>query len=172
MIFDAEHNLPSDFASSSRVWIYQANRTLQEEEKQEINIRLNHFVQHWTSHSQKVKGFAGIFFQQFIILIADETAATVSGCSTDSSMHLIKELQLQFQIDLLNRQQLAFLHKEKIELINLHELNEALQQQRISTDSLYFNNLVSTYQELKEKWIIPLRESWLSSRLEKLNTCL
>jgi len=38
-----------------------------------------------------VKGAAYLFFGQFIILMADERVSGISGCSTDSSVRLIKK---------------------------------------------------------------------------------
>ncbi|WP_204351865.1 hypothetical protein, partial [Klebsiella variicola] len=66
------------------------------------------FVSNWISHGTPVKGYANLLFGQFIILMADETATGVSGCSTDSSVHLMKEIELRFKADLFNRQNLAF----------------------------------------------------------------
>jgi hypothetical protein len=40
--------------------------------------------------------------------MADESAITVGGCSTDSSVHLIKEIEKRFSVDLLNRQNSGF----------------------------------------------------------------
>ncbi len=51
----------------------------------------------WNSHGDPVKGYANLFFGQFIILMADETASMVSGCSTDSSVRLIKAIETEIQ---------------------------------------------------------------------------
>ncbi|MFX9089601.1 hypothetical protein ABTN55_21265, partial [Acinetobacter baumannii] len=74
---------------------------------------LHQFVADWKSHGTPVKGYANLLFGQFIILMADETATGVSGCSTDSSVHLMKEIESRFKVDLFNRQNLAFYIKEK-----------------------------------------------------------
>ena len=40
------NTLPDD----SRIWIYQANRTLTEDEVSEIETKLSKFIQEWTAH--------------------------------------------------------------------------------------------------------------------------
>ena len=157
--------LPRDFSPSSRVWIYQSNRLFSMGEALDIEEKLNQFVAGWNSHGDPVKGFATLFFGQFLILMADETATGVSGCSTDSSVRLIKELEKTYQVSLFDRQLLAFATKEKVQIIPLNQLNYAVQNGFISSETLYFNNTVLTKQELEDKWIIPVKQSWLARKI-------
>ena len=78
---------------------------------------LDDFISDWKSHGTPVKGFGTLFFGQFIVLMADEEQTGVSGCSTDSSVRLIKTLEELFKIDLFDRTSLAFVIKEKIQLL-------------------------------------------------------
>src|SRR6187402_3280234 len=100
--------LPQDFHPQSRVWIYQSNRIFGMMEALELEKMLEEFITGWQAHGEKVKGFATLFFGQFIILMADETATHVSGCSTDSSVRLIKAIEQKFNVNLFDRQLLAF----------------------------------------------------------------
>ena len=157
--------LPEDFSPASRVWIYQSNRLFSLSEALTIEDKLNEFVAGWNSHGDPVKGFATLFFGQFVILMADESATGVSGCSTDSSVRLIKELEKMFQVNLFDRQLLAFVIKDKIQLLPLNQLNYAVQNGFISNETLYFNNTVLNKQELLHNWIIPVKESWLAKKI-------
>jgi hypothetical protein len=87
MSFEYKHLLPQDFNEDARVWIYQADRRFNDIEISDIEHQLSDFVSTWKSHGVPVKGYAGIFFSQFIVLMADEAATGVSGCSIDSSVH-------------------------------------------------------------------------------------
>jgi hypothetical protein len=155
------HLLPEDFHRSSRVWIYQSNRFLMMSEALKLEEMLEEFVEKWTSHGKQVKGFGTLFFGQFIILIADETAANVSGCSTDSSVRFIQEVEKCFQIQLLDRQLLAFWHKEKVQTLPLAQVSYALENGLIDGNTLYFNNLADTKEKLIKEWLVPVKESWL-----------
>lgn len=159
--------LPADFHNDSRVWIYQSSRKFLISEALEIEELLQEFVQNWNSHGDPVKGYANLFFGQFLIFMADETATGVSGCSTDSSVRLVKAIETNYNVDLFNRQSLAFIIKEKIELLPLSQLSYAFENTFINEDSLYFNNTVLTKKQLIENWIIPLKESWLMKQLAK-----
>jgi hypothetical protein len=165
MISEYKKLLPVNFHADSRVWIYQSDRAFNEIETTQINELLSEFTKNWTSHGAKVKGFSQVFFNQFIVLIADETASEVSGCSTDSSVRIIKNIEETYQVSLFNRQLLGFFVNEKIELIPLQEIQKSFESEVINTETLYFNNIVLHKKELEENWIIPLKNSWLRNKI-------
>jgi hypothetical protein len=168
MKLEYEHLIPEDFHPSSRVWIYQSSRLFSIGEALEIEDMLNDFVEQWHTHGAKVKGYANLLFGQFIVILADESAAGVSGCSTDSSVRLIKNIEQQFKVDMFNRQNLAFVVKDKVQLLPLQQLKYAVENNFIEADTLYFNNLVQTKDELINKWLIPVKESWVAKKVPAL----
>lgn len=162
------HLLPEDFHPDSRVWIYQSSRLLMLGEALDLETMLQEFVAGWQTHGTPVKGYANLFFGQFIVLMADETDASVSGCSTDSSVHLIKEIEARFSISLFDRQTLGFVVKDKVQLIPLSQIDYAIKQGFIDGDTIYFNNIVPSKRELETNWLITVRESWLAKRYPSL----
>lgn len=165
MNLDYKYLLEGNFHPSSRVWIYQSNRLLTMGEALEAEEILQSFTAKWLSHNVPVKGAAHIFFGQFIILMADETQTGVGGCSTDSSVRVIKELEQKFGIQLFDRTTLAFVIKDKVELLPMSQLNYAVSNGFIGPDTLYFNNVVLTKAELESNWLIPVKDSWLAKRI-------
>lgn len=168
MNFDYTETIPADFHNTSRVWVYQSSRLFSISEAFQAEDILNDFVANWKSHGTPVKGYANLLYGQFIILMADETAAGVSGCSTDSSVHVIKQIEEHFKVDMFNRQLLAFLIKDKVQLLPMSQLNYALENNHINADTLYFNNLVADKQQLLNNWVIPIKQSWLATKLKTL----
>ena len=166
MNINFHEQIPAGFHDSSRVWVYQSSRLFFLSEALEIEKILEQFIDSRKSHGATVKGYANLFFGQFIVIMADETATGVSGCSTDSSVHIIKEIEQKFNVQLFERQTLAFVIKEKIQLLPLSQLNYAIENNFISADTLYFNNTIQTKNELLNSWIIPVKESWLAKRYQ------
>jgi len=165
MDLDFKQHLPENFSDSSRVWIYQSSRLFFISEAFEMEDMLNGFAASWKSHGAPVKGFANLFFGRFIVLMADETATGVSGCSTDSSVHLIKSIEEKYHVQMFDRQNLAFVVKDKIELLPLSQLQYAVNNNFINAGTLYFNNTVLSKKEMVEKWIIPVKDSWLAKQV-------
>ncbi|HMG67243.1 MAG TPA: hypothetical protein VK588_06135 [Chitinophagaceae bacterium] len=170
MNLEYSHLLDKNFHPNSRVWIYQSNRLFSINEALQIEDMLSQFIHSWNSHGAPVKGEAHLFFGQFVVLIADETATGVSGCSTDSSVRLIKEIEKTFTVTLFDRTTLAFVVKDKIQLLPLQQVQHAVNTGSISNETLYFNNLVPSKKELETNWIIPLKDSWLAKRVSFAGT--
>lgn len=159
--------LPADFAADSRVWVYQSSRLFTMGEALQLEDLLNHFAQNWKSHGTPVKGFGTLFFGQFIILMADENATGVSGCSTDSSVRLIKDIEEIFKVNMFDRQSMAFVVKDKVQILPMQQVKYALENKFIDEDTIYFNNVVLTKDELEKSWMVPLKDSWLGKRVLK-----
>lgn len=166
MNLDYQYLLEGNLDPQSRVWIYQCNRLFSLSEAFEVEDILKQFTGSWLSHGTPVKGAAYLFFGQFVVLMADETASGVSGCSTDTSVRLIKDIEQRFGVTLFDRLSLAFVVKDKVELLPLSQLPYAAENGFINGDTLYFNNLVQTKKELETNWIIPVKESWLAKKIE------
>jgi hypothetical protein len=161
-----KHLLPESFSPNSRVWVYQSSRLFSLSEALEIEEILNKFSADWRSHGAEVNAYCNLFFGQFLVFMADETDTSVSGCSTDSSVRFVKELGQQYGVDFFNRTNLAFFIKDKIQLLPFTQLQYAFDNQFITGDTLYFNNLVQTKEQLESSWIIPVKESWLTDRIK------
>ena len=166
MKLNYQEHIPLDFDIDSKVWIYQSNRLLSISEALQLENLLNEFVSEWESHGAAVKGYANLFFGQFIVFMADDTDARICGRAIDSVARFVLELEKQFSINLMDRQTLGFIIKDKIQLLPFSQLNYAIENNFIDTDTLYFNNLVSNKKALLNNWLIPVKDSWLMSKIK------
>ena len=165
MTIDLKEHIPDNFDDNSRVWIYQSSRMFTLGEAFEIEKMLADFVDSWQTHGTPVKGYANLFFGQFIVVMADETGAGVSGCSTDSSVRIIKMIEQRFNVKMFDRLNLAFLVKDKVQLLPLSQLQYGLDNNFITADTIYFNNTVPTKKELLKNWLLPIKKSWLAKKI-------
>jgi len=165
MTLEYKHLIPQDYTPFSKVWVYQSSRLFTISEALQIEQILEDYTTSWQSHGAPVKGYANLLFGQFIVLMADETTAVIGGCSMDTSIHMIKEIEQLCKVNMFDRQTLAFVVKDKIQLLPLSQVNYGMEYGFLTADSLYFNNLVSTKDELLNNWMIPIKDSWLASRI-------
>ena len=165
MNIEYKHLLPEEFAAESRVWVYQSSRLFMLSEALDIEDLINNFTAEWRSHGAEVSAYGNLFFGQFLVLMADERQAQVSGCSTDSSVRFVKDLGERFKVDFFNRTNLAFLVKDRIQTLPMNQVQYAIDNGFITPDTLYFNNLVQTKAELENNWIIPVKNSWQKARI-------
>lgn len=155
----------SSLPPSARVWIFQSNRPFGPDEMAFAEGNLRQFTDGWTVHGAPLNASFTIEHHQFIVLAADESHASASGCSIDSSVRALKEIEQSVGIDLFDRSHAAFMIGNKVQLIPVSKLKEKFGDGTLNSDSLTFNNLVNTKSALSESWLAPAASTWLKRYL-------
>jgi hypothetical protein len=106
---------------------------------------------------------AEIRYGYFIILTVDESQAGVTGCSIDSSVRLIKEMEQEYHIDLFNRFNIAYKLDGEVKVQGKEDFETLVNIKQITQDTIVFNNMVQTLAELETKWEVPFKDSWHST---------
>ena len=149
----------------SRIWIYQANRKFTSTEADIISEELSSFTQQWEVHGQPMKASFKLYFDQFIVLAADEGFNAASGCSIDGSVRVLKHLGSQLQLDFFDRNAVAFKEADQIFLIPIQQLKQQLAVGKWNKNTLVFNNVVTTKADLNKSWLTAAGEIWLKRYL-------
>ncbi len=151
-------NLPDD----SRIWIYQANRKLSDEEVAEIEKLTEEFLTKWTAHGADLEAGVEIKYNRFIVIGLNQANASASGCSIDASVHFIQSLEEKFHVDLLDKMNVTFFSGKYIAYKPLDEFRKMAKDRSVSKNTIVFNNLVNTKAEYLENWEVPAAASWHS----------
>lgn len=151
--FDA---LPQD----ARVWIYQSNREFSDREVVQISERIETFMATWKRHGDDLKTSYVIKYNQFIVLGVDESFNDVSGCSIDSSVHFIQEIEKEFGVDLMNKMNTAFRIGENINIVSLADFQKFVKGNKITPETTVFNNMVKSKVEFDTNWEVSANKSW------------
>jgi hypothetical protein len=144
----------------TRAWIYQATRELTENEAAEIRQLADAFADQWTAHGKAMRAAIEIFYNRFIIVFADESQAMASGCSIDSSVRFIKDLENKYNIPLLDHMHIAYKQDGKVLSAHLSGFKTMLQQGILDENTIVFNNLVTTKADIEKNWEVPVKDSW------------
>jgi len=151
------------FSPQSRVWIYQSNRKFTSNEEIEILDKLSAFTNQWKAHGNELLAKAEIRYGYFIILTVDEAQANVTGCSIDSSVRLIKEIEQTYNVDLFNRFNMAYKVGDDVVVNSKEDFETLVNIKQIDSETTVFNNMVQTLSDLETKWEVPFKNSWHSS---------
>lgn len=147
--------------TNSRVWIYQSNQTFSDTQTQEIQHQLEQFVAQWQSHGAPVKAWAGLRYQRFVIFVVDEAHEAPSGCSIDSSVALIKDIEQKMGVNMFDRLNFAYkVDTNTVKSADREDFANLYSSNKINDSTTVFNNLVNTKADLEAKWEIPLGASW------------
>jgi hypothetical protein len=158
-----------NFSPESKIWIYQCNRPFTQEEIQSIGIKCNQFTDSWTAHDIKLKASFEIIYNRFIIFCVDENIEGASGCSIDKSVHLIREIEKQNQVFLLNRMQVAYIENDHVSACPLSVFIKLYETGKVNLQTLVFNNTITQLSQLSTDWKQPLKDSWIATHLPVLN---
>ena len=147
---------------SARLWIYQIGRALNQEEVSFVKRYTEQFLGQWQAHGQSLKAAYKIEHNQFLIISVDESFSQASGCSIDSSVHLIQALEKELETSFMTTSQVAFLLDEQIALFPFNGLKDQVASERIKPETKIFDNTVKNVSEFREKWLVPSAETWVS----------
>ncbi len=160
-IEEFNHKIPTDFAPDAKVWVYQSPRDFGERELLEIREQIDQYVMQWQSHGKPVHGYGDVYFGNTLIFIGEETDGGVSGCSTDGMVRLVQSIARQYSVELFDRMSLMFYVQDKYQRLPLNQVKFALEKEYLAMDTLYFDVSVHDYAELRERYIVPLEDSWV-----------
>src|SRR5690606_10303465 len=149
-----------ELPDTSRVWIYQANRSFSETEIAELNTRLEEFISTWTAHGANLNASFEIKYKRFIVIALDQKFNAASGCSIDASVNFIQQLEKDFNVDLLDKMNVSYKQGEHIAYKNLIDFRKMAKEKAVSPNTIVFNNLVNTKAEYIDEWEVPASESW------------
>lgn len=143
-----------------RIWIYQADRIVSDQESQKISAELTAFADQWKVHGKPLSASAEMRDNLFIILKVDEAIAAASGCSVDSSVRFLKGIEERYAIQLFDRMQFAYKASNGIAVVNRAGFEKLVQSGEIHDDTIVFDNTISYDHQLGNAWAVPFGQSW------------
>lgn len=145
---------------TSRVWIYQANRSFTEQEIEEISSKLDTFIENWTAHGGDLHSGYEIKYKRFIVIGLNQNLNSATGCSIDASVHFIQQLEKDYNVDLMDKMNVSYKQGEFIAYKPLTDFRKMAKDKAVSKNTIVFNNLVANKAEYLENWEVPASESW------------
>lgn len=149
-----------NYPENTKVWIYQSERHFNEDEKKHVQIRLDDFMADWQSHGNLVKGTFTLVYDAFIVLFVDDEGDPLCGRAQDASVKLIKELEQELELSILDRMNQSYKKGEKAVLVKLNDFETLYNDNKINDDTIVFNNTITTKKEFDTTWEVPLKNSW------------
>ncbi len=150
----------TELPDSSRVWIYQSNRSFSDLELQEITSKLEDFITQWTAHGANLKASFEIKYKRFITLALDQQLNAATGCSIDSSVRFIQDLEQKYNVDLLDKMNVSYKQGEYVAYKTLTDFRKMAKEKAVSKNTIVFNNLVTNKGEYLSDWEVPASDSW------------
>ena len=139
----------NDLPDDSRLWIYQSNRKLSNEELAIIEPKIIEFLKQWTAHGKELDAGYEIKYNRFIVLGLNQENTSASGCSIDASVGFIQSLEKEFEIDLMDKMNVTYYNGDFIAHKSLSDFKKMAKAKSVSKNTVVFNNLVNTKKNQK-----------------------
>lgn len=156
-----------ELKESSRIWIFQANRKLNQQEKNTISEVLKNFTSQWKAHNNPLNSSFTIDNDLHLVIGVDLSVNEATGCSIDALTHQIQQLGRMLDIDFFDRKAIAYEDAEAVEVVHFANLKKAVDEGDIQEQTLIYHNLIQSKGEMQDNWRVPAKESWIKRYLGK-----
>ena len=141
-----------EMPDESRVWTYLCNRSLKDQEANLIEDQIKKFTRSWKAHQKPLSADGQLLFNQYIVLAVDESIERISGCSIDSSVHFVKTIENNLEVDFFNRLNVLVLKNEAPKLISYHDMSTF-------KGDFVFNPRIENLGELRDNWLVEIKDA-------------
>lgn len=148
-------SLFNNFSDNARIWLYQTDRPLDDNEQNNIKSEIASFVNEWAAHGNKLLADGALLNPYFIAFVVEDEKTLPSGCSIDASVKFLKEIGQKYNIDFFNRLNVYVRENDEIKKYVFSKLEE------LPNDTLVYDPLISKLGELRNQWPTPLEKSSL-----------
>lgn len=156
--------LPFDqLPGSSRVWVYVSSRKFTADEQALIQSSLKDFCGEWGTHGQVMPTSFAILHEQLIVLAVDESQLGASGCSIDSSVRALRNLEQHLGVNLVDQGKLTLRDQAgQLKVLPALGIKSRISSGEITPDLEVIQPQIHSKADLSDLWL-PLSKSWLST---------
>ena len=140
----------------ARLWIFAAQRELDDPERTRVLEEVDRFIDQWTAHNVPLTAARDWRQGRFLMVGVDEEAAGLSGCSIDALVRRMKVVQDERGVELVDNAPVLVKNGGTIE--RFAELAEA---GAVSLETPVFNNTLTRVGDLRAgRWEVRAEDSW------------
>jgi hypothetical protein len=151
----------STLSPTSKVWVYISFNSLDSNLKEKIKLSFNTFISSWKSHGNQVKAQMKFIKNNVLVVGAQHQGAHICGRAVDDQVRWVDRISKDCNVDLLNRNNIAFLFSDSLQIYDFKNIAELVNDGTISSSTLCINSFC-TYNS--DKLQLPFSESKLGSR--------
>ncbi len=151
-----------ELPDEARLWTFAASRRLTEHEDVRLLAATEAFLAGWAAHQTPLATAHEWRFNQFLFIAVDETAAGASGCSIDTLVSFVRELERQLEVRFTDHGSVWFRDQAgAIQCATREEFQRVVDEGAVGPDTAVFVNTFQTVGALRDgRWEVPASRSW------------
>ena len=124
----------------SRIWLYISKEKIDDITQNNISSLFKDFLKDWKSHGQPVNGQLKFIKENLLVVGADYFPNGMCGRAVDAQVRFINKVNEEFNLDLLNRTNIAFLKENSTVVHNYNNLDAIIKKGLVNKSTVYCNN--------------------------------
>lgn len=145
----------------ARVWIFAAERELEDAERARLLDTVDTFLEQWMAHGVPLSSGRDWCYDRFLVVAVDEASAGVSGCSIDALTRQLRALEQALGVALLDNGPVHFRRGESIERLSRPAFGALADKGTVNADTVVFDNTVPTVGAIRAgKWETVAKDTW------------
>lgn len=156
--------LPDD----SRVWVFAAERTLDDQQSKQMLEEVDRFLPTWNAHGSPLTVGRDWRYGRFLTIGVDQSTAGASGCSIDGLFRTLKSLEGKLGASMVTSGLVFFRDRAgAIQSVDRERFTELGGEGKVSSDMTGFDPTVLTLGEWRARFELPMRDSWHARLLRR-----
>ena len=145
----------------ARLWIFAAQRELDDPERARVLEEVDRFIDQWKAHDVPLTAARDWRQGRFLMIGVDEEAAGLSGCSIDALVRRMKVVQEDLGVELVDNAPVLFKNGGTIERVSRERFAELAEAGAVSLETPVFNNTLTRVGDLRAgRWEVRAEDSW------------
>ena len=108
----------------NKVWIYISSQLIDKSLNNKLNKKFNNFFTDWKSHGEQIQGEFKVIDNYIIALTATVRNGGMCGRAVDAQVRFMKDLDQDFDLDLLNRNKMGFISNNQLKIFDFKDLDK------------------------------------------------
>ncbi len=152
---------------SARIWIFGMTPALAAAAAERFLHGVDEFLDGWAAHGTPLRAARSLRYGRFLVVGADEAAASASGCSIDALVRAVRALAEAAGARLLGNEAVWY-RDEQGEVVQASRaaFRREARAGRVGGASIVFDNAIGRMAELRAgRWEGPAAERWHAALL-------
>jgi hypothetical protein len=127
------------------LWIFAADRSLNDQEQERLLGSISDFLQSWTSHDRVVVAESVLLENRFLVVSAHIPGGDVSGCGIDKLVHAVEANAIGVAANLLPSIDIVYRDESgEIQSTSRSEFRSLVESGKVNSETRVFDTSVAT----------------------------
>ena len=147
--------------ATAQLWIFGVDRPLDDVEEQILLATVDRFLSGWKAHGVPLAASREFRDGRFLMVAVDDRIEAPSGCSIDTLVHSLKELERELDVTIVDGASVWYRGPDGIDRRSRSEFRELAARGDVTPDTVVFDTSLTRLDRLRAgEWERPAGDSW------------